>query len=1239
MKAFLRRFRLRQRIASLRAAFLRRFRLRQRTASLRTTLPSLQPKQQQMKKHRLSLLFVVSLFAAVLLDFISLPSSAATTTLSFSNAPTLVSGAALTAGAVYRFPGVVAGDDALVQITTMQNAQLKVLDDNTTFPARFQPTIAPSSASLTNSQSYVRFDFKLTPSSTPAGTSFAAAPTATVTNVYFSAQDVDGNGAANTIREFVEVIGATTSYIANPTLLQPMGTLPVVGGVGYEQKDSLNIQPGIGTGDQYEIYSYLGTSVSTFSIVGGNITGSAGCVLNNVGCDRQNSWTFDVADVQKLDFGDAPASYGDAYHPVPPAPTVYLGTSVDGDDAPFHTVNADGDDTNGTDDENGVASFPALSTTSTSYSLNLTCAGGGTVAGWIDFNRNGVFDAAERTSGTCSGTTVTLNWAGLSGLSAGATYARFRTASVAAEVANPTGQASNGEVEDYALPITTTLSGTVFDDADGSKLQNGTEVGTNAGGLNAVLIDSTNKVIATTAIAANGTYTFNNVPASATYTVEVTTATATVGSAPPAVTLPSNWVSTGENLNGTADGTVDGILSVTVTTTNVTGANLGIEQRPTAVGGTATSQTNPGGTTTVTVASTLFTGSTDPDGTVAAYKITAFPSNTTSITINGTNYTSGSFPGAGVTVTTAQLAGMVVDPIDGAVTVGIPFQAIDNAGQLSSNTATASLPFSAAPAVCTKASADGSYATSGTNKNSIWWLNFECYDETIASTATGQPFTFTLPDGSTMTLNVKKTGANPLKTITSPSWGLAAFGNSGQYGGVTGKPIFYNSASTSSQDWKETLTSITVTDKLGNVRSYSFVTADGETTNPTTDGFGRTANEQLNFATNGTGWTQVELLNMPGQSGPLGTTLTGAGSSNASWTGTTGSNNGGVILSTNNPTQVSIASTLAGTAGSYTSLQGGLFGIGMPKLTLIKNINGRIAAADQFTTEIAYTAPAVSLKTATSSGAATTFSTGAIAVLPGNVINLRETMAAGSSSPLTAYNASIACTNVNPTATVLPSGTGTSFNITPRIGDDITCTITNTFTHPNVLLVKRITAINGDRTKNPNDNTPLNAFVDDTTSTRQADDNSPNWKAGYLLGAIDAGKVKPGDEIEYTIYFLNAGGTNANTVRICDRLSGSQDFKFNSYGASADLQLQLGTSSVLDLTSANDAADRAQLISAGGAVPANCYLKAVNDNGTLMLDVTGTTGVPALTTMPGSTAPGTPNNSYGFFRFVTKVKP
>ncbi|NJK34670.1 MAG: DUF11 domain-containing protein [Oscillatoriales cyanobacterium SM2_2_1] len=242
------------------------------------------------------------------------------------------------------------------------------------------------------------------------------------------------------------------------------------------------------------------------------------------------------------------------------------------------------------------------------------------------------------------------------------------------------------------------ISGTVFNDVNGSQIQDGGEVGTNGGGLNAVLVNTaTNQVVAVTTVATNGTYTFRSVDENTNYTVRITTANPAIGSSPPpAVILPTNFVNTGENLNGVIDGTVDGIISVPITINNVSGVNLGIQQLPTAVGGTAPGQVNPGGTNAVAVPTSLFTGSTDPDGgTVVQYRITAFPANATSITINSVNFTAATFPVGGVTITTAQLAGISVDPIDGAVTVAIPFRAIDNANQLSSNTANASLPFTA----------------------------------------------------------------------------------------------------------------------------------------------------------------------------------------------------------------------------------------------------------------------------------------------------------------------------------------------------------------------------------------------------------------------------------------------------------------------------------------------------------------------------------------------------------------
>ena len=270
--------------------------------------------------------------------------------------------------------------------------------------------------------------------------------------------------------------------------------------------------------------------------------------------------------------------------------------------------------------------------------------------------------------------------------------------------------AGGGIFSKNLLPIVTstyTLSGNVFNDVSGNKLRDGTEPIVNGTtlGLNAVLFDVTgNKVYAVSSVSATGSYSFGNVQPG-NYTVILTTATASVSGPMPTIVLPTNWTTTGENLSGTVEttpATPDSKIAITVAAANITNLNFGIEQLPTAVTTTAPSQANPGGTTSVAVPVNLFNTSTDPDtGTVDKYRITVFPTNATSITIDGIVYTATAQPGTtvftagGVIVDKTKLNTITVDPIDGAVTVDISFKAIDNAGKESANTANAIVPFTA----------------------------------------------------------------------------------------------------------------------------------------------------------------------------------------------------------------------------------------------------------------------------------------------------------------------------------------------------------------------------------------------------------------------------------------------------------------------------------------------------------------------------------------------------------------
>lgn len=116
----------------------------------------------------------------------------------------------------------------------------------------------------------------------------------------------------------------------------------------------------------------------------------------------------------------------------------------------------------------------------------------------------------------------------------------------------------------------------------------------------------------------------------------------------------------------------------------------------------------------------------------------------------------------------------------------------------------------------------------------------------------------------------------------------------------------------------------------------------------------------------------------------------------------------------------------------------------LPRIQLSKALSAnRLAVSDQFVLRI--TGPNGQQTTTTGAGSAVgngTITVGPAAV--GTAYTLSEVMAAGSASPLTAYVNSIACTNTTPnSSTVLPSGTGSSFNLTVLATDNISCTLTN----------------------------------------------------------------------------------------------------------------------------------------------------------------------------------------------------
>jgi uncharacterized repeat protein (TIGR01451 family)/fimbrial isopeptide formation D2 family protein len=137
------------------------------------------------------------------------------------------------------------------------------------------------------------------------------------------------------------------------------------------------------------------------------------------------------------------------------------------------------------------------------------------------------------------------------------------------------------------------------------------------------------------------------------------------------------------------------------------------------------------------------------------------------------------------------------------------------------------------------------------------------------------------------------------------------------------------------------------------------------------------------------------------------------------------------------------------------------------------------------------------------------------------------------------------------------------------------------------------------------------------------------WPANYIQGGgiatqndpLQHNKVKPGDELEYTVYFLNAGNGSAKKVRVCDLLTANQ-----TYVPGVSLAIGSGANKMTGSSS------QIQYIPAGGAIPSSFGIKNANNiNGLVVIDVNCNN----FPTLPGAAVQ--PELAYGAISFRTKV--
>ncbi len=169
------------------------------------------------------------------------------------------------------------------------------------------------------------------------------------------------------------------------------------------------------------------------------------------------------------DFGDAPATYDP--NPLSPAvnerdTTLRIGAAFDREWDKTSSALADADGS----DEDGVSTVTIFNPLSSIYQVQVSVynhtGANARLIGWLDWNGNGVFDAAEASAiiSVPSSTSIQspwLNWAGItSPLTSGSfTYLRIRMTSTTngMTTSNATGWFDNGETEDYRVVVSTTI--------------------------------------------------------------------------------------------------------------------------------------------------------------------------------------------------------------------------------------------------------------------------------------------------------------------------------------------------------------------------------------------------------------------------------------------------------------------------------------------------------------------------------------------------------------------------------------------------------------------------------------------------------------------------------------------------------------------------------------------------------------------------------------------------------------
>ncbi|MGR3274228.1 beta strand repeat-containing protein [Acaryochloris marina NIES-2412] len=337
------------------------------------------------------------------------------------------------------------------------------------------------------------------------------------------------------------------------------------------------------------------------------------------------------------------------------------------------------------------------------------------------------------------------------------------------------------------------------------------------------------------------------------------------------------------------------------------------------------------------------------------------------------------------------------------------------------------------------------------------------------------------------------------------------------------------------------------------------------------------------------------------------------------------------------------AAITPGKSFNPTSVEGGE--ISQLTLTITNNQTNNESGESLSNVSINDTLPA-DLFVANTPNASTTCPSGTVTVTPGgSVVQMTgATLAPGAncqvqvdvvSSLMGSYQNRIErgdlTAEIQPSIDPMTGGNPTVIENTSR--PTATLTVNSDRLPPEILLVKRISAVNG---------VNVTGFDDGPGG----DDNDPHWPSPVsdsLRGALNLSTpVKPGDDLEYSIYFLNTGLSEAFGLTLCDRVPDFTTYQRNTYnnqpnqdpggiaGSGRGMMLGLGTNEV-SLTNGPDG-DQGYYFEPN--VDPTLTLPNINCDGA---NTNGAVAVQLSSNVPNATAAGVPVNSYGYIRFTAKV--